>query len=270
MAVERQLTIPNALEHVPEACEFVVQAAESAGLDERSVYYCEMAVDEWCTNIIEHGYGVQDKQHAIDIHCQSKPQYLLITISDDSPPFDPNTLNDTDPSNMLEEREPGGLGWFFIRRIMDEVHYSFKEGRNTLTMLKRGIKMAQEPSAALIEAFFPSRALGNNIWVVMPGGRLDSVQGQKLEATLDDLFKAGHYGLIVEMSAVSYISSGGLKVLIAAWRTTQKQGSNLILAGLLPSVRKVFEIAGLDSLFVITASMEDAVATINGNASNGL
>ncbi len=62
MAVERHLIIPGVLNKVPEACEFVVQAAESAGLDERSIYYCQMAVDEWCTNVIEHGYGEENER----------------------------------------------------------------------------------------------------------------------------------------------------------------------------------------------------------------
>src|SRR5437763_11781123 len=139
MAVERRLTIPGVLERIPEACDFVVQAAEAAGLDERAVYYCQMAVDEWCTNVIEHGYGGPNEHNLIDILCVGQSSALSITISDSSPAFDPTTLQSSEPSKALEQREAGGLGWFFIRKIMDEVHYEYKNGHNNLTMIKHGI-----------------------------------------------------------------------------------------------------------------------------------
>ncbi len=217
MAVERRLTIPGVLERIPEACDFVVQAAEAAGLDERAVYYCQMAVDEWCTNVIEHGYS---------------------------------------------QREPGGLGWFFIRKIMDEVHYDYKNGRNNLTMIKHGIEQPAQ-SGRSAEPVFPTSALNNGIWLVMPTGRLDSVSGPILEATFARQLEADHVRLIADMSAVSYISSGGLKVLVSTWRKAQKAGGDLLLAGLTPRVYKVFEISGFESLFTIVGSVGDAAASLN-------
>ncbi len=55
---ERQLRITGVLDQVSAACDFVVEQARAAGLDERAVHHCYLAVDEACTNIVEHGYGV--------------------------------------------------------------------------------------------------------------------------------------------------------------------------------------------------------------------
>jgi anti-sigma B factor antagonist/serine/threonine-protein kinase RsbW len=268
MAVERHLIIPGILSKVPEACDFVVQAAESAGLDERSVYYCCMAVDEWCTNIIEHGYNGEDEHNRIEITCENKKNYVSIMIVDESPPFDPTSLSVEEPSRFLEEREPGGLGWFFIRKIMDEVHYEYRDGRNCLTMIKRGVEVAgaanAEPDA---EDEFSARELTDGIWIILPNGRLDATTGHLLEDALSKQLDASHTRLVVDMSAVTYISSGGLKVLVSAWRAAQKLGGNVVLVALTPRVRKVFEISGFDTLFTISASVEDAAATI-GSISN--
>jgi serine/threonine-protein kinase RsbW len=256
MAVERRLSIPAVLEKVPEACQFVVNAAEYAGLDEKAVYYCQMAVDEWCTNIIEHGFDYKGERHKIDIQCLGKPNYLQIIVVDDSPPFDPTTLADVDPSQLLEDRQPGGLGWFFIRKIMDEVHYAFKDGRNELTMIKQGA----QPDAVPGQPGFPAAELRNGIWIITPSGRLDATAGRLLEQALAAQLEAAHIRLIVDMRNVSYISSGGLKALVATWKKAKKLGGNLALAGLSPRVFKVFELSGFDALFPIFENPEASVA----------
>src|SRR5689334_12289546 len=116
MLRERRIVIPGVLDKLPQACEFVVREAEQAGLDERAVYHCQMAVDEWCTNIITHGCCEDDEPNSeIEITCQARLNQFVITITDNGIPFDPTTLAEVDPTRPLEEREPGGLGWFFIR-----------------------------------------------------------------------------------------------------------------------------------------------------------
>ncbi len=262
MAVERHLSIPGVLNRISEACDFVVQAAEAAGLDERAVYYCQMAVDEWCTNIIEHGYEGDDEGHHIDIYCVGKRNYLAITVSDDSPAFNPTTLVPTEPSKLLDKREPGGLGWFFIRKIMDDVHYEFRDGRNNLTMIKRGTGVDSGKSKP-VEPTFESEALPGDIWVVLPTGRLDSSTSRILEATFNAQLEDRHARLIVDMSSVNYISSSGLKAILAAWQKARKFGGDLLLAGMSQRVRKVFEMVGFDMLFTIVDSVGDAAARLD-------
>jgi anti-anti-sigma factor len=262
MAVERRLSIPGVLNRIPEACDFVVQAAEAAGLDERAVYYCQMAVDEWCTNIVEHGYGEEHEGHLIDIYCVGKRNYLAITVSDDSPAFNPTTLAPTEPSKMLDQREPGGLGWFFIRKIMDEVHYEYRDGRNNLTMIKRS-NAVDSSRSKLVEPVYQSEALPGDIWVILPTGRLDSSTSRILEATFTAQLEDRHVRLIVDMSGVNYISSSGLKAILAAWQKARKFDGDLVLAGMSLRVRKVFEMVGFDMLFTIVDTVGDAAAHLD-------
>ena len=111
--------------------------ARKAGLDERGIYHCQLAIDEACTNIIEHGYGMSGADRVIQLICRVDSQYLTITILDNSSAFNPLERPDPDPGKPLEERATGGWGIYFIKKLMDGVSYT-REGRvNRLKMVKR-------------------------------------------------------------------------------------------------------------------------------------
>jgi serine/threonine-protein kinase RsbW len=115
-------------------------AAFSAGLDEQSCYQVETAVDEACTNIIEHAYGGENRG-AIVIECISSTGILTVKLRDNGKAFDPDQINTPKLDTCLEERPDRGLGLFFIRRWMDSVHFEFSEKHgNQLTMVKRAKK----------------------------------------------------------------------------------------------------------------------------------
>ena len=136
MAEERRLRIPGLLEKVRVACDFVVEAAKHAGLDERAVYHCQLAVDEACTNIVEHGYGANGRNQVIDIICRSESTRFTITVVDDSTPFNPMAQSEPDPATVLNDRDEGGWGIYFIKKVMDDVSYQRQGDRNRLIMVK--------------------------------------------------------------------------------------------------------------------------------------
>ncbi len=260
MGEERRLAVPAVLGEVTRVCSFVVEAAEAAGLDERAVYHCQMAVDEWCTNIVEHGYAYKGENGRIEVDCRSDAEQLQIIIIDDSSKFDPTLLGEPRTDQPIEEREPGGLGWFLIKKIMDRVTYEYADHHNRLTMTKliTSGSRAVKPNALT----FPSHELRGHIWVISPNGRLDSNTGPMLDTTLVGHLEANHFLLIVDMADVSYISSSGLKVLVSAWRKAQAKDGGLVLAGLTPRVSEVFHISGFDALFSITPTVQEAAAVL--------
>lgn len=134
---ERHLQIRGLLQEIAQAREFVLQAAVDAGLSIQAVHHCQLAVDEVCTNIVEHGYGARGGEHVIDIICRQETYQFSIIISDDSAAFDPMQRPDPDPETSLEDREIGGWGIYFVKRLMDEVIYHREGGQNHLTMIKR-------------------------------------------------------------------------------------------------------------------------------------
>ena len=80
-------------------------------------------------------------------------------------------------------------------------------------------------------------------------GRLDTTTAPQLEASLkQNLGDAKE--LVMDMSAVEYVSSAGLRVLLAAQKVMNKQGS-MVLRGVQGPVMEVFEITGFSDILTI-------------------
>ncbi|MGH9204002.1 MAG: ATP-binding protein [Vicinamibacterales bacterium] len=141
MADERTLTVPGRVEYLAQIADFITQAARDAGFDEDDVFHVHMAVDEACSNIIEHAYA-GDAHGDISVTCVRETDGdLRVEICDQGKPFDPDQVPVPHIGKSpldLDELRIGGLGLFFIRKLMDEVTFHFdEECGNTLTMVKR-------------------------------------------------------------------------------------------------------------------------------------
>jgi serine/threonine-protein kinase RsbW len=129
-------TFPGHFDSLAKIGEFVTRAARSAGLAGKAVHAVEMAVDEACSNIIEHAYGGEGRGD-IECTCQINAQGLKVTLKDHGSSFDPSDIPEPDFDTSLEERGVGGLGLFLIRKLMDEVRFeSQPDFGNVLTMVK--------------------------------------------------------------------------------------------------------------------------------------
>jgi len=117
--------------------EFVSEQARLAGLDEDQVFEVQMAVDEACTNSMEHAYNGQGDGE-LRVCCYVESDDFVVRVTDYGRAFDPSVVAAPNLSLPLEEREIGGLGLFLMGKLMDRVEYraNGKEGNQTL-MRKR-------------------------------------------------------------------------------------------------------------------------------------
>jgi serine/threonine-protein kinase RsbW len=114
----------------------VIQVSTQAGLSEFDTYAVQLAVDEACSNIIEHAYGGEGKGD-IWIKFTILDDGLKVEIVDYGEPFDPHVIPDPQKNLPLENLKPGGLGLFLMRKMMDEVYFDFTNRHgNRLTMVK--------------------------------------------------------------------------------------------------------------------------------------
>jgi serine/threonine-protein kinase RsbW len=254
-----RIAIAARLDNIRLACDAVVEAAEAAGLDERAVYHCQMAVDEALTNIIEHGYNFEGDEHEIEVVCTIDAAAFAITLTDDSPAFNPLEHEAPDPAEPLDSREPGGWGIYFIRRLMDDVSYDRVGSKNQLLLVKKRTVSADGPGA-IHDAGFPVRSLDATAAVISPTGRLDSQNSQALEQALNAQLAQGTIWLFVDMSAVEYIASSGLKILVAAWRRAREASGDVVLSGLQPRLIEIFEMVGFDMLFQVFPDLDTALS----------
>jgi len=130
-------TFPGRYKSLARISEFVSQYAQEAGLDETAIYTVLVAVDEACTNIIEHAYGGEGRGD-IQCACDVKDDSLTITLRDWGDPFDPASVPEPDFNVPLQELQLRGVGLVLMKKIMDEIIFSpTPDGENVLIMIKR-------------------------------------------------------------------------------------------------------------------------------------
>jgi anti-sigma B factor antagonist len=102
------------------------------------------------------------------------------------------------------------------------------------------------------------QALPDQSWLVSVSGRLEQQQTPDLERLLNELLADQHYRIVVDLSEVTYINSGGLRCLVTAWRHAKQQGGNVVLCCMTPRVKEVFSMVGFDKVFQIYPSVASA------------
>lgn len=96
--------------------------------------------------------------------------------------------------------------------------------------------------------------------IVTPVGDVDLTASPVLRQELKKIQSARPSRLIVDLSKVPYMDSSGVATLVEAMKTAQQNRTRLVLCGLQPKVKSIFEIARLDTVFAITSDTEKALA----------
>jgi anti-sigma B factor antagonist len=92
-------------------------------------------------------------------------------------------------------------------------------------------------------------------------GRLDGTNSAAADAKLADAVGRSPT-LILDLGALDYISSAGLRVLLKAAKQAQTAKQKLLLAALQPAVKQVFEISGFSTLFATFADRDAALQSL--------
>ena len=137
MTQEYELCVSSSFRNLGQIAEFVAERARQAGLDDAQVFDVQMAVDEACTNSMEHAYGGRE-DGLVRVCCYVEGEDFVVRVTDYGASFDPSAVPKPDLAAPLEKRATGGLGLFFMRELMDQVDFRAHptEG-NTVIMRKR-------------------------------------------------------------------------------------------------------------------------------------
>lgn len=106
-----------------------------------------------------------------------------------------------------------------------------------------------------------STRTSNDIHIVGIAGSLDSATAPEAQKALDGVL-AGAKKLALDFSALDYISSAGLRVLLGAAKKLKASGGTLRMFGLNQSVREVFEISGFSTILAVYPSEAEALAAM--------
>ena len=106
---------------------------------------------------------------------------------------------------------------------------------------------------------------GNGITIVNLAGRLDLEGARDLESTYSFETTTRRALIVVNLAAVSFLASIGIRTLLVSAHAQDQRGGKLVLAGADPLVRQVIETAGVDQLIPTYATVDLAeAALLNG------
>jgi serine/threonine-protein kinase RsbW len=136
----RRVSVPGTSVGVQAALEALSALWADHGLSRAVTWPVEIAVDEVLADFLMRalegrGVAAVDLELTLDVHAD--PPACEIVVSDDGPEPDPLVSAVVDGPLEAEAGPPGALGLALVRRLMDEVSYERRDGRNRLRLLRR-------------------------------------------------------------------------------------------------------------------------------------
>lgn len=130
------LKIPGQVDNLEIIRNFISGVAKKVGFGDDDANKIELAVDEACTNVIEHAYRDDDDKD-IDIAIKLDYQKLTVVVTDRGRSFNFQQVEMPNMNSYLAELRVGGLGIYLMKTLMDEVDYQSKPGgKNEVRMVK--------------------------------------------------------------------------------------------------------------------------------------
>jgi anti-sigma regulatory factor (Ser/Thr protein kinase) len=123
------------LSELETLCRHLNKFGHVTGQSEACITDINICLDELFTNIVSYGFA-DDLEHTIRFTINVDNNVLTLNIEDEGIPFNPLEKKDPEiPADLLDARI-GGLGIHIVRKLMDDISYKRKRGKNKLTMKK--------------------------------------------------------------------------------------------------------------------------------------
>jgi anti-anti-sigma factor len=97
-----------------------------------------------------------------------------------------------------------------------------------------------------------------DVLVVSVKGRMDAVTAPEFEKAVETLMDDGETAFVVDLADLDYISSAGLRSILALAKRLKTNGGSLRLAALQDGVKEVFDISGFSSIIPVFDTVEGA------------
>lgn len=97
--------------------------------------------------------------------------------------------------------------------------------------------------------------------VVAVSGSIDALSASELIKALNDHIHGGHPDVIVDFSKVEFMSSAGLRAILASVKEARAAGGDFRLAAPQPGIDKVLKMAGYHNILKIFPTVAEALAS---------
>lgn len=162
--------------------EMVCTFAKSLGFSPKQVYEIDLAVDEACSNIIDHAYGPRSEEDFL-VKLSSDELGMTIVLEDHGLPFDPAEVPSPDLESPLEQRQERGLGVFLIHQLMDGVAYK-RVDDTTNRLIMRKLLLPSNPNE-IVNSEGSGKAIKNSNSLPIETLRIISDFNRSVSSTLE-------------------------------------------------------------------------------------
>ena len=131
-----EITITSRFENIELVQVIAEHICECAGLDDDGSHWVGMAVREGVANAIKHGNRLDTRKRVFTTF-DVRNSNLAIHIRDEGDGFDPKQV--ADPLSPINIMKTSGRGIFYMKTFMDEVDFSFPEGRGTELVMRKNL-----------------------------------------------------------------------------------------------------------------------------------
>ena len=134
--IEKTLEIAAQKENLDKVFAFVTESLSLLSCPKKEFLQIKMVLEELFINIASYAYGENGGNVAINFLLYPEENKACITITDSGMPFNPLEQDGPDTSLSVEDKPIGGLGIFYSRQKVDDMSYTYKNGKNILNMTK--------------------------------------------------------------------------------------------------------------------------------------
>lgn len=103
------------------------------------------------------------------------------------------------------------------------------------------------------------KRLEDDSWILILRGEIDASNSVELDAAISQVVQDGAKNILIDCSALDYISSAGLGVFMSYLEEFEENKVKMVIFGLNDKVFQVFHILGLDQLMSIRPTKEEAL-----------
>jgi len=93
-------------------------------------------------------------------------------------------------------------------------------------------------------------------------GEIDLFSAPELKQVLAEAIEAGRIRIVVDLTATTFLDSTALGVLIGAVKRLRSRGGAMAIVSVDENIAKTFEITGLDQIFTILATRDEALEAV--------
>lgn len=132
-----KIEVKASISELEQVQAFVRRELEKYGCSDSVALQLEIAVEEVFVNIAHYAYNPKGSGTAtVSCGLQEDLMQVVIQFLDKGIPYNPLEKQDPDVTLDAGEREIGGLGIYMVKKSMDQVEYTYENGKNILTIHK--------------------------------------------------------------------------------------------------------------------------------------